>query len=112
MANLNIDQIAYKAVFGEGEAKAGARRTIHLEARKRGAVSSSIFPLYSAIGRGEVSRRFTVPAFNIRALTYDSACALFRAVMRNVVREFIFAIARSEVGYTDKRPAEYPSCVL
>jgi fructose/tagatose bisphosphate aldolase len=112
MANLNIDQIAYKAVFGEGEAKAGARRTIHLEARARGAVSSSIYPLYMAIGRGEVARRFTVPAFNIRALTYDAARALFRAAMRHDVGAFIFEIARSEIGYTEQRPAEYAACVL
>src|SRR5258708_146024 len=112
MANLNIDQIAYKAVFGEGEAKAGARRTIHLEARARGAVSSSIYPLYMAIGRGEVSRRFTVPAFNIRALTYDTARALFRAAKRHDVGAFIFEIARSEIGYTEQRPGEYAACVL
>src|SRR6267143_6100596 len=102
-----IDRLVREAVFGDGDAKSKARKEIHLEARKRGAVSSSIFPLYSAIGRGEVSRRFTVPAFNIRALTYDSACALFRAAMRNEVGAFIFEIARSEIGYTDQRPAEY-----
>jgi fructose/tagatose bisphosphate aldolase len=107
-----IDQLVREAVFADGDAKSKARKEIHLEARKRGAVSSSIFPLYSAIGRGEVSRRFTVPAFNIRALTYDSACALFRAAMRNEVGAFIFEIARSEIGYTDQRPAEYAACVL
>jgi fructose-bisphosphate aldolase, class II len=107
-----IDQLVREAVFGDGDAKSKARKEIHLEARKRGAVSSSIFPLYSAIGRGEVTRRFTVPAFNIRALTYDSACALFRAAMRNEVGAFIFEIARSEIGYTDQRPAEYAACVL
>jgi fructose/tagatose bisphosphate aldolase len=112
MPDLNIDQIVRVAVFGDGEAKAGARRTIHLEARKRGAVSSSIFPLYAAIGRGEVTRQFTVPAFNIRALTYDSARALFRAAKRHDVGAFIFEIARSEIGYTEQRPGEYAVCVL
>jgi len=112
MPDLNIDQIAYKAVFGDGEAKAGARRTIHLEARARGAVSSTIYPLYMAVGRGEMPRRFTVPAFNIRALTYDAARALFRAAKRHDVGAFIFEIARSEIGYTEQRPAEYAACVL
>ena len=112
MPDLNVDQIVRKAVFGDGDAKAGARRTIHLEARARGAVSSSIFPLYAAIGRGESNRRFTVPAFNIRALTYDTARALFRAAKRHDVGAFIFEIARSEIGYTEQRPAEYAACVL
>lgn len=107
-----IDQLAYTAVFGEAAKKAEARREIHLRARQAGAISSSIYPLYQALGRGEISRRFTVPAFNIRALTYDVARALFRAAMRHDVGPFIFEIARSEIGYTEQRPAEYAACVL
>jgi fructose/tagatose bisphosphate aldolase len=112
MTDINIDQLVHTAVFGDGDAKAEARRTIHLEARRRGAVSSSIFPLYMAFGRSEIERAFTVPAFNIRALTYDAARALFRVAMRHDVGAFIFEIARSEIGYTEQRPAEYAACVL
>jgi fructose/tagatose bisphosphate aldolase len=107
-----INELVRTAVFGDDDAKAAARRTIHLEARSRGAISSSILPLYRAIGRNEVARKFTVPAFNIRALTYDVARALFRAAMRNHVGPFIFEIARSEIGYTEQRPGEYAACVL
>jgi fructose/tagatose bisphosphate aldolase len=112
MTDINIDQLVHTAVFGDGDAKAEARRTIHLEARRRGAVSSSIYPLYMAFGRNEIERAFTVPAFNIRALTYDAARALFRVAMRHDVGAFIFEIARSEIGYTEQRPAEYAACVL
>src|SRR5437762_4409713 len=111
MTDLDIDQLVRTAVFGDGGARADARRTIHLEARRRGAVPSSVYPLYMAMGRGEV-RAFTVPAFNIRALTYDTARALFRAAKRHDVGAFIFEIARSEIGYTEQRPAEYAACVL
>ena len=107
-----IDKLVREAVFGEANAKAAARKKIHVEARSRGAASASIYALYMAVGRGEMPRRFTVPAFNIRALTYDSARALFRAAMRHDVGAFIFEIARSEIGYTEQRPAEYASCVL
>src|SRR5581483_2556871 len=100
------------AVCCDANAKADARKQIHIEARNRGAASASIYPLYMAAGRGEMPRRFTVPAFNIRALTYDSARALFRAAMRHDVGAFIFEIARSEIGYTEQRPAEYSACVL
>src|SRR4051812_30311618 len=112
MTDINIDQLVHTAVFGDGDAKAEARRTIHLEARRRGAVSSSIYPLYMAFGRNEIDRAFTVPAFNIRALTYDAARALFRVAMRHDVGAFIFEIARSEIGYTEQRPGEYAACVL
>jgi len=112
MTDINIDQLVHTAVFGDGDAKADARRTIHLEARRRGAVSSSIYPLYMAFGRNEIDRAFTVPAFNIRALTYDAARALFRVAMKHDVGAFIFEIARSEIGYTEQRPGEYAACVL
>ena len=49
----DVDKLVRDAVFGEANAKNEARRKIHVEARKRGAVSSSIYPLYMAVGRGE-----------------------------------------------------------
>src|SRR5688572_31046114 len=108
----SIDQLAHTAVFGDEGKKADARRQIHLRARQNGAVSSSIYPLYQALGSNEIAQKFTVPAFNIRALTYDVARALFRAAMRHKVGPFIFEIARSEIGYTEQRPGEYAACVL
>ena len=107
-----IDTLVRNAVFGDEGQKTQARRDIHMRAREAGAVPSSIYPLYEAIGRGELRPRFTVPAFNIRAITYDSARALFRAAMRHNVGPFIFEIARSEIGYTEQRPAEYAAAVL
>ena len=108
-----IDDLVYTAVFSaDGEAKAEARKQIHMRARQAGAIASSVFPLYDAIGRGDLRPRFTVPAHNIRALTYDVARALFRAAMRHDVGAFIFEIARSEIGYTEQRPSEYAACVL
>jgi fructose/tagatose bisphosphate aldolase len=113
MTSTNIDALIRTAVFSDdAAAKADARKEIHLRARQNGAVPSSILPLYKALGRGEVTRKFTVPAFNIRALTYDVARALFRAAMRHNVGPFIFEIARSEIGYTEQRPGEYAACVL
>ena len=114
LANVRfVDDLIYTAVFsGDAATKAEARKQIHLRARRAGAVPTSIYPLYQALGRNEISRLFTVPAFNIRALTYDVARALFRAAMRHDVGPFIFEIARSEIGYTDQRPAEYAACVL
>jgi hypothetical protein len=96
----------------DADAKAEARKQIHVRARQAGAIPSSIFPMYNAIGRGELRPKFTVPAHNIRALTYDVARALFRAAKRHNAGAFVFEIARSEIGYTEQRPAEYAACVL
>ncbi|HEX7709152.1 MAG TPA: class II fructose-bisphosphate aldolase [Thermoanaerobaculia bacterium] len=113
LQTATIDDLVRIAVFSSDAAeKAEARRQIHLRARRNGAIPSSIHPLYQALGRGEVTRQFTVPAFNIRALTYDVCRALFRAAMRHDVGPFVFEIARSEIGYTEQRPGEYAACVL
>ncbi|HEY2324223.1 MAG TPA: class II fructose-bisphosphate aldolase [Thermoanaerobaculia bacterium] len=113
MSHDSIDDLVHTAVFSDdAAAKAEARKQIHLRARQAGAVPSSIFPLYDAIGRGELKPSFTVPAHNIRALTYDVARALFRVAMRHDAGAFIFEIARSEIGYSEQRPGEYAACVL
>ena len=107
-----IDDLVYTAVFSsDSPAKERARDLIHDLARRSGAVPASIQSLYDAMGRGEVAG-FTVPAHNIRALTYDTCRALFRAAMKNDVGPFIFEIARSEIGYSEQRPGEYAACVL
>jgi fructose-bisphosphate aldolase class II len=106
-----VDTLAWAAVFGNEVRREEARRAIGAAAAARGILPASILPLYRARGRGEVSG-FTVPAINLRALTYDSARAVFRTAKRLSAGAFIFEIARSEIGYTEQRPAEYAAVVL
>src|SRR2546425_6632240 len=44
---------------------------------------------------------------NVRILSYDSGRAIFRAAKRLDAGAIICEIARSEIGYTEQRPAEY-----
>jgi fructose/tagatose bisphosphate aldolase len=106
-----IDTLVWTAVFGAEADRAAARREIRREAADRGILPASILPLYEARARGEASG-FTVPAINIRTLTYDTARAVFRTAKRLGAGAFLFEIARSEIGYTDQRPAEYSAVVL
>ena len=76
-----------------------------------GIMPASIQSLYEAMGRKEVSG-FTVPAINIRALTYHTAQAVFRAAIKGKVGPVIFEIARSEIDYTRQRPREYTCAVM
>ena len=80
-------------------------------AYKKGIYPSSIHELYLARGRGEFSG-FTVPAMNLRSLTYDLARAVFRTAKKNSSGAFIFEIAKSEMGYTAQPPVEYTAVVL
>ncbi|MDD5166601.1 MAG: class II fructose-bisphosphate aldolase [Candidatus Omnitrophica bacterium] len=80
-------------------------------AYKKGIYLSSIHELYMARGKGEFSG-FTVPAINLRSMTYDLAAAIFRVAKRNNSGAFIFEIAKSEMGYTAQPPIEYSSVIL
>jgi fructose/tagatose bisphosphate aldolase len=112
LRHKKIDTLVYNAVFNkEGFLKDACRWLIRTAGNNLGIVSSSIQSLYEAIGKKEYSG-FTVPAINIRGLTYDVSRSIFRAAKKNHVGAFIFEIARSEIGYTDQRPAEYTAAIL
>jgi fructose/tagatose bisphosphate aldolase len=83
----------------------------HEAAIDLGAVPSSIHDLYAAMGRGETPS-FTVPAMNIRTLTYDTCRMIFRSANEVNSGAFIFEIAKSEIGYTYQRPQEYTAMIL
>jgi len=106
-----VDDLIFSAVFSPGrETREAASWLIRKAGAALGIYSASIQPIYEAMGRMEISG-FTVPAINIRALTYDAAQSVFRAAMKGNVGPVIFEIARSEIGYTLQRPAEYACAV-
>jgi fructose/tagatose bisphosphate aldolase len=105
-----MDKLICEAVFSEGDRKTGLLMLVKEIAKACGAVPASIQSLYEEMGRSYPG--FTVPAMNIRGLTYDSARAVFRKVKEKKVGAFIFEIARSEIGYTKQRPLEYAAVVL
>ena len=108
-----VSNLIHEAVFGAYEqAKEKARAKIReLAAAERGIYLASIQGLYEASGKGLYKGK-TVPAMNIRGITFDTARAAFRAALKGKVGAMIFEIARSEIGYTLQRPAEYTACVL
>lgn len=106
-----IDGLLYEAVFSpDEETKKGLLILVKELAKSAGAVPSSIQGLYEEMGREYPG--FTVPAMNIRGLTYDVARAVFRKAMQKNVGPFIFEIARSEIGYTKQRPLEYSAVIM
>src|SRR6266516_1156250 len=101
-----LDDLARQAVFGSPEARDQARWLIWEIGQQAGVRPAAIHELYLARGRGEVPP-FTTPAMNVRVLAYDTARAAFRAARRLEVGALVLEIARSEIGYTEQRPAEY-----
>ena len=111
LATERMDRLARDAVFGDPATRAAARWVVWELAQVVGARPASIYDLYMARGRGLV-HGFTVPAINVRGMAYDTARAVFRTALRLDAGAFICEIARSEIGYTDQRPAEYSAVVL
>jgi fructose/tagatose bisphosphate aldolase len=105
-----LDELVRQAVFGAPVEREQARWLIWEIGQRAGVRPASIHELYMARGRGEAPV-FTTPAINIRVLAYDSARAVFRAARRLEVGAVICEIARSEIGYTEQRPAEYVAVV-
>ena len=107
-----LDQLVTNAVFGETEeVRSGARWIIRRAGLELGVVPSSIQGLYEARARKEC-KGFTVPAINVRGLSYDVARAVFRAALRLKAGAFIFELSRTESHYTDQRPAEYATVII
>jgi fructose/tagatose bisphosphate aldolase len=107
-----IDTLINGAVFAESTTvQKEYRQEIRQMAHNQGIYPASIQGLYNAAGKGLYSG-VTVPAINVRGITYQVARAIFKAALKNKVGAFIFEIARSEIGYTAQRPDEYTTCIL
>lgn len=106
-----VDELVWTAVFGDGDVRDAARWMIRLTAPVMGAYPASIQDLYMAAGRDEY-RNVTTPAINLRGMSYDLAQRVFRAAKATGSKQMLFELARSEMGYTQQRPAEYASVVL
>ncbi|NPA49468.1 MAG: aldolase [Thermodesulfobacteria bacterium] len=109
-ARKSLDSLVYEAVFCE-DRQEKERRLLEVKeiAKLLGAIPASIFGLYQFMAREFPG--FTVPAINIRGLTYDFARTVFRVALAQKVGAVIFEIARSEISYTLQRPLEYASVV-
>jgi fructose/tagatose bisphosphate aldolase len=105
------DRLVWQAVFGSPEDRDAARWLLWEVGQAMGIRPASIHELYLARGRGECGG-FTVPAINVRMMAYDSARAVFRAARKAKAGSLILEIARSEIAYTEQRPAEYVAVML
>ncbi|MGZ6213968.1 MAG: class II fructose-bisphosphate aldolase [Candidatus Limnocylindria bacterium] len=109
-----MDALVFDAVFNPDESlRDAARWLIWSASQALGCGSASIHELYMARGRGEFSAtKFTVAAINVRAAAYLIAKQAFAAALERDAGAVIFEIAKSEMAYTDQRPAEYTAVIL
>jgi len=109
---FDLDATVQKLVMTDDiKEKETVAREIQAQANAKGIFLASIHDVYKARGKGQ-GKNFTVPAMNLRCLTYYLARAIFRTAKRLNAGAFIFEIAKSEMGYTNQPPIEYSGVVL
>ncbi|MFA5059790.1 MAG: class II fructose-bisphosphate aldolase [Candidatus Omnitrophota bacterium] len=109
---LDIDVLVSELITNDDiSAKQKIVGEIFKMAKAKGIFLASIHDLYKARGEGKWSD-FTVPAMNLRCLTYYLAKAIFRVANKTNAGAFIFEIAKSEMGYTGQPPIEYTGVIL
>jgi len=107
-----IDTLVENSVLNASSQIRGLSRfIIKSSALEMGIVSSSIQGLYQARGQDECGG-FTVPAINIRGMSYDFSRSIFRTAQKLNTGSFIFEIAKSEIGYTFQQPHEIVGVIL
>jgi len=111
LATDRMDAVVAAAVFGSDEEREHARWLLWEVGQHVGVRPASIHDLYIARGAGKTGG-YTVPAMNIRAASYDTMRAIFRTANALDAGAFILEIARSEIAYTDQRPAEYVAVII
>lgn len=111
MLNDNIGVLARLSAFGSREVREVTHHAAWCIAGSLGIYSCSIDELYRAIGRGEISG-FTVPAVNMRAIAFQSARGVFKAMRELGTGAAIFELSRGEIGFTGQRPHEYATSII
>ncbi len=110
---LDVENIVMDLIMSDDkETKQKFAKKILDLAYKKGVYPASIHAFYMARGTGAVKGGFTVPAMNLRTLTYNLARAVFRVAKKYNSGAFIFEIAKSEMGYTNQPPVEYSAVIL
>jgi hypothetical protein len=101
-----IDDLIYEAVFNEDEEKRKTLQGLIIEiAKKMGAVPSSIQSLYEEMGKTYPG--FTVPAINIRGLTYDTAKSSGKRLKKTSARSYL-KLPAQRLGIQSRDPSSMP----
>lgn len=108
----NFDTLIYSAMFAQNKReRKKSSMLIRQLAEGAGIYSASTYNLYKAAADGTFTG-VTIPAINMRTLTYDFARVIFQVARENNVSAFIFELSRFEMWFTDQTPDEFVVSIL
>lgn len=112
LPNYVLDNLAYTAQLADKpDLQEFAAKAILEYAPRHNIHTHSIHNLYMAFANGELSG-FTVPALNVRTLTYDFSQMVHQHMMEKYIGPVIFEIALSEQEYTSQTHLQYASSIV
>lgn len=112
LIKAKIDDLIYTLVFSNDNIlKEQSFDLINKIAQLVNIYPASIHNLYKTLSKKQVLQ-FTIPAINIRTLTYDTARLIFKLINKYAIGPVIFEIAKSEMSYTEQKPKEYAACII
>lgn len=106
-----LDDLALALALAPEAERPAHAQALRREAEDAGVWPASIAPIYRALAAGRV-QPMTVPAVNVRGLTYRVARAAWRTAARTAAGPVIFELAPSEAWAGDQSFAEYAAMVL
>jgi len=105
-----IDILVFEATFNPDKDVVNfCRQLIKNITIKQGIFLGSIYEFYKK--KAKDNKKVTIPAINVRGMTYNTARAIFEAAKKDKVSCLILEIAKSEIEYTGQRPAEYATSI-
>lgn len=106
-----LDEMARQLAFAAPAQQQALLAQLRKAALAQGIVPSSISPVYRALAREQLAP-LTVPAFNLRGLTYPVARALFRSMATHQAGPVMFELAPSEAREGRQSFTEYAAMVV
>ncbi len=106
-----LDRLSMALALADRDERPGLARELRHQAEAFGARPASIRSVYRAMAEGRIAA-LTVPAMNVRGLTYRIARVAWRTALRRRAAPLLFELAPSEVEAGDQSFAEYAAMVL
>jgi fructose/tagatose bisphosphate aldolase len=105
-----LDQSALELALAPEPRRADLAQRLRDEAERHGVYPASIQPVYCALAAGDLPP-LTVPAFNLRGLTYEIARLVWRTALDLEAGPVIFELAPPEASACDQTFEEYAAMV-
>jgi fructose/tagatose bisphosphate aldolase len=106
-----IDQTLVELALAPNVERRPLADRITTQAEKSGVYPAAIGPVYRALSAGDLPP-MTIPAFNVRGLTYELARVIWRTALELEAGPIIFELAPPEASACDQTFDEYAAMIL